>query len=145
MSTEANKAIVRRFWEEAFNKRNPEIVDELFDAAFMENAPVAGMEPNREAGKDGIRKTLAAFPDTRLTIDDLIAEGDRVVTRFTTSGTHTGEGGLIPIPPTGKKVSTSGITIHRVANGKIVESWTQADMLGMMQQLGLVPAPGQAG
>ena len=83
----------------------------------------------------------SAFPDMQLTIEDQIAEGDKVVTRWTARGTHQGE--LMGIPPTGKQATVTGITVGRVANGKFVESWSNFDALGMMQQLGVVPVPGQ--
>jgi predicted ester cyclase len=80
-----------------------------------------------------------AFPDLELTIEDQVAEGDEVVTRFTARGTHRGE--LMGIPPTGRKVVVTGISIDRLVNGKTVESWTNYDVLSMMQQLGIIPMP----
>jgi steroid delta-isomerase-like uncharacterized protein len=85
---------------------------------------------------------LAAFPDLHLTIEDQIAEGDKVVIRWTAHGTH--KGNFMGIPPTGKEAVVTGITIDRFANGKTVEAWNNSDDLGLLQQLGVVPAPGQA-
>ena len=83
---------------------------------------------------------FAAFPDIQYTVEALLAEGDKVVVRWTARGTHTGE--LMGIPPTGKQVTVTGVNIGRVANGRIVEEWGEFDMMGMMQQLGVVPTPG---
>ena len=85
----------------------------------------------------------AAVPDARYTVEDMIAEGDRVVSRFTMTGTQTGE--MQGIPPTGKQCKVAGIDIFRVVDGKIVEHWDAVDQLGMLQQLGVIPAPGQPG
>ena len=93
-----------------------------------------------EGIKEFITGYLAGFPDGRITIDGQLAEGDMVATRWTGRGTHQGE--LMGIPPTGKQVTVSGITISRVKNGKVVEEWSNWDTLGMLQQLGVVPAPG---
>jgi steroid delta-isomerase-like uncharacterized protein len=141
MSTEKNKALVRRWWEEAFNARNLDVTDEVYAPSFVYEAPGFELAPGPEGVKEALRMQFSALPDTRLTVDELFAEGDKVVTRFTTRGTHTGEGGFFGIPPTGKRVATSGITISRLADGKIVEAWTQADALGMLQQMGVIPAP----
>ena len=84
----------------------------------------------------------SAFPDIQFTIEDLIAEGDKIVTRYTARGTHRGD--LQGIPPTGRQVTVTGIIISRFANGKFVEGWLDFDALGMLQQLGVIPAPGQA-
>jgi len=93
--------------------------------------------------KQFVSMYLTAYPDTHFTIEDQIAEGDTVVTRWTARGTH--KGPLMGIPPTGKQVTVTGISIGRVVNGKTVEGWSNYDTLGMMQQLGVVPAPGQPG
>src|SRR5687768_177159 len=118
MSTpEENKAIVRRFWEEAVNMKNPDIMEE-FDPAFRESAYVAPvMELTREGAKELLLMFLGAFTDLRNTIEDMVAEGDKVVTRYTTSGKHTGT--LSGVPATGRAVEYSSITIHRLAGGKI--------------------------
>lgn len=84
---------------------------------------------------------MSAFPDTKMTVEQQIAEGDKVVTRWKAQGTHKGE--LMGIPPTGKQVTVTGISIERIVGGMIVESWEEFDQMGMMQQLGVIPAPGQ--
>jgi steroid delta-isomerase-like uncharacterized protein len=135
MSTEANKAIVCRFVE-AFNTGD---LDGLA-AAFAPNAVVHNSGAPDPLNLEGFRQLaavfLAAFPDGKHTIDDMIVEGDKVVTRITYRGAHTGD--LMGIPPTGKHVTTSAMTIDQIAGGKIVETWRLFDQMGMMQQLGVM-------
>jgi len=142
MSIEENKALVRRFEEEVWNQRNPSLVGEFFAASHVFRA--AGSPPlDREGHRQMIAHFQNAFPDGQNTADDLIAEGDKVAHRWTYRGTHLGE--FQGIPPTGRQVTLTGISIWRFEEGKIVESWHELDTLGLMQQLGVVPAPGQAG
>lgn len=138
MSTEDNKAIVRHFDEEVYTKRNLEAVDELIAPTHVDHTLPPGLPEGREGTKRAIGMYLAAFPDLQLTVEDQIAEGDKVVTRMTTSGTQRGAFG--PIPPTGRRVSVETVDIARIADGKIVESWGLDDRLGLLQQLGIVPA-----
>ncbi len=143
MSTaEENKALFRRFMEEVANQGNIDAVDELVapDAVEHEELP-PGTPPGREGVKHFFALLRNAFPDLRVTIDDQIAEGDKVVSRVTLSGTHKGE--FVGIPPTGKTVTFGAIDIIRVAGGKLVEHWGVTDNLGLLQQLGVVPPPGQ--
>ena len=141
MPTEDNKTLARRAYD-AFNQRNlPTGYYELFAPDFvLHNASmtIQGLE----AYQQFISMYLVAFPDVRLTLEDVIAEGDQVVTRQTFRGTHQGE--LMGIAPTGKQVSGTGIVITRIANGKAIEQWANYDDLGLMQQLGVVPMPGQS-
>ena len=141
MSTEQNKALIRRAYEEAFNQRNLAVLDELDAPDFVCHNASTTMQ-GLEAFKQFLSLYLTAFPDARFTVEDMIAEGDRVVARHTFRGTHTGN--LMGIAPTGKQVTTTGVTITRFANGKGVELWGNSDDLGLLQQLGVVPAPGQA-
>ena len=142
MSIEENKALVRRFEEEVWNGRNPSRVDEFFAASHLFRA--AGSPPlDREGHRQMIAHFQDAFPDGRNTSEELLAEGDKVVQRWTFRGTH--QGAFQGIPPTGKPVTLTGISIWRVAGGTIVESWHELDTLGLMQQLGVIPTPGQAG
>jgi steroid delta-isomerase-like uncharacterized protein len=140
MSTEDNKALIRRFYEEVFNKKNLAAIDEFFAPDHVDHTLPPGLPVGPEGTKQAIAMTLSGFPDLRVTIEDMIAEGDKVVTRFTTHGTQ--QGALGGIPPTGKHVAVSTIEITRMAGGKIAEDWGLDDRLGMLQQLGLVPAMG---
>jgi steroid delta-isomerase-like uncharacterized protein len=139
MSTEENKALARRLFEDGINQRNLAVLDELCIPDFvLHNVALTlqGLEPVKQF----LSMYLTAFPDVQLTIEDMIAEGDTVVFRHTFRGTHKGD--LMGIPPTGKQVNVTGIDIFRTAGGKIVEQWTNADELGAMQQLGVVPSMG---
>ena len=137
MGTNENKAIVRRFIEQAFNDGNLAVIDELVASGFINHVAPADVH-----GRDGMKTFVTtyrtAFPDYACTIDDQVAEGDKVVTRWTVRGTQQGE--LMGIPPTGKQVRLPGVVVDRIANGQLVETWLQADVLGMLQQLGVVPA-----
>jgi steroid delta-isomerase-like uncharacterized protein len=143
MSTEENKALVRRFDEEVWGKGNLAVADELLATNFVLHAPPPEVAPDLEGYKQWVSTARTAFPDLQTTIEDMIAEGDKVVTRWTVRGTHKGE--IMGIAPTGKQVTMTGISIDRIEGGKIVEEWNEMDMLGMMQQLGAVPPPKQAG
>lgn len=138
MSTEDNKNLIRRFYEEVFNKKNVAALDAFYAPDHVDHTLPPGMPTSPEGTKQGIAMIMTALPDLHVTIEDMIAEGDKVVTRFTTHGTQQGAFGSIP--PTGKRVAITTIEITRVADGKIVEDWGLDDRLGMLQQLGLVPA-----
>jgi steroid delta-isomerase-like uncharacterized protein len=141
MSSEENKAVVRRFIEEA-SRGNLAIVDELVAPGFVFHNPA---DPGVGSGPEGVRRWLGgnreAFPDFRFTIEEQIAEGAKVVTRLTGRGTHRGE--AFGVPATGKTATITAIFIDEVADGKLVGHWDEADILGLLQQLGAVPAPGQ--
>ncbi|MCK4393961.1 ester cyclase [Candidatus Bipolaricaulota bacterium] len=142
MSTEQNKTIARRHVEEGVGKRNLSVVDELLATNFVLHAtPPSGVPLDREGYKKLVSMIHTGFSDYRVTVEDMVAEGDRVVIRLTMRGTHKGE--FMGITPTGKHVTWTGITILRIEGGKIVEIWNQVDSLGLMQQLGVVPPPGQ--
>jgi steroid delta-isomerase-like uncharacterized protein len=141
MSTEENKALVKRFVEEVQNQHKFELMDQLFDPNYDDHATGPGVVPGVEGFKQFFSMMLRAFPDLHATIHDQIAEGDKVVTRKTFSGTHKGD--FQGVPPTGKKGEIGVIDIFRITNGKIAEHWMQADNLGMMQQLGIIPPPEQ--
>jgi len=128
MSIEANKALARRIVEEMWNTKNLKVVDEVYSPEFGSG---------HEATKQFVTANLAAFPDLHNTIEDQIAENDLVVTRYVTSGTHQGE--FANIPPTGKQFTVTGIEMHRFADGKLVELWNIVDLLGALQQLGVIP------
>ena len=138
MSTEENKANVRRGFE-AVNQKNLAVFDELLTPDIVvHNASTTNQ--GLEAYKQVLSMYMTAFPDLHFTIEDMIAEGDTVVVRYTTRGTH--QGNFMGIPPTGKQVSGTGIFIDRIVNGKAVEQWINGDDLGLLQQLGVVPAMG---
>ncbi len=144
MSAEENKAAVRRLYEEAFGEGKPELIDELLDPDFV------CYDPNAEGGevrgletiKGEIEYFRQAFPDDFFwRVEDQVAEGEKVTTRYTLGGTHRGE--FFGVPGTGKRVEISGINIDRLEGGKVVEEWASYDMLGAMRQLGAIPEPGQ--
>jgi steroid delta-isomerase-like uncharacterized protein len=136
--SESNKAIVRRLIEEVWNKGNMQVADELFAPNYTHHDPST---PDVGRGPEGEKKRAthyrAAFQDLRMTVEEVLAEGETVTVRWSCRGNHKGE--LNGIAPTGKQFSTTGITIARFSNGKITEGWVNWDALGLMQQLGAVP------
>jgi steroid delta-isomerase-like uncharacterized protein len=140
MSLDENKAIIRAFVETVWNGRQLDRADELVAADFVDHAPMPGQAPGLEGIKRKWAMYLDAIPDFRITIEDLVAEGDKVAVRRTYGGTHRG-GPLLGIPATGKRLQFGGISIFRVANGRLVEHWEQLERLALMQQLGVVPSP----
>jgi predicted ester cyclase len=142
MTAEENKALVRRLLEEGFSKGNTDVVDEVLDPNFV------CYDPNSEAGEVRGAQTIKAeiewfrnaLPDLTYTVEDQITEGDKVATRYKVSGTHQGE--FFGVPPTGERVQMTGIMIDCFEGGKMVEEWPEYDLLGVMRQLGAVPAPG---
>jgi predicted ester cyclase len=143
MSTEENKARVRRLIEEFINKRDLAVADEIFATNFVNHSPAVGTTPDRQGIKQYIAMLHSAFPDFHCAIEDLIAEGDRVVVRLMCRGTHRGD--LMGVSPTGRQVDVTAISILHFAGGKVMERWNSTDNLGMMQQLGVVSLPGQTG
>ena len=142
--SERNKAIERRLLEEVYSQGKLEVIDELVATDFVGHGTAAdGGDQGREAYKRFAIEMRTAFPDLQITVEDQVAEGDKVVTRWRARGTHTGE--FQGIPPTGKPGEMSGTIIDRIADGKIIECWSNTDDLGLLQQLGAVPAPAQAG
>lgn len=138
MSTEENKAVLRRFYDKVFTQGNTDVIEEFVAADAVEHEEFPGITGQ---GPGVVRQFVTAFrtafPDLEFEIHDLIAEHDKVVARLTIHGTHEGE--LMGIPPTGKRVAVSAIDIVRLADGKMVEHWGSTDTLGMMQQLGVIP------
>jgi steroid delta-isomerase-like uncharacterized protein len=135
--SEQNKALDSRLIAEVWNKGKMEVVDAIFAEDYINRTPQRELPANREGIKLMISGFRAAFPDVKMSVEDVIAAGDKIVTRWIMSGTHTGHG--FGIPPTNKIVQIMGVGIHRYASGKVVESWTSSDSLGLLQQLGLVP------
>lgn len=138
---EENKALVRRSFEEV-DKENWAIFNELLVDDYVWHQPGSPKPLTREETEQFMRMFHAAFPDWHTTIEDMIAEGDKVVTRYTVRGTHKGD--FLGIPATDKEVAFTSILISRIAGGKFVEDWEEADSLGLMQQLGAVPPIGEA-
>ena len=135
MSIEANKAIVRRFLAEVWNAGNLDLADQLVHPDYE----VPGVGPGPDAVRRNVRTFRAAFPDLTWTVDDLIAEGDRVAARMTLRGTHLGT--FRGIAPTGKQVTMQEMAFWHLLDGKLHAGWFQADMLGLRVQLGALPPP----
>ena len=141
--SEENKTLLRRFHQEVLNERKLEVIDQLCAPDIVDHSAPPGSPPGMDWARQMISMLFAAFPDMKLTTEDLVAEGDKVVARYTMKGTHRGE--FMGIPPTGKEVFITGMEVNRVVGGKFVEHWEVMDQLGMMQQLGLAPPPGPVG
>ena len=135
---EENKAIARRFLDELWNQSNFGFVDQLLASDYDGHSSTVIRGP--EGTMAFVPRLRNAFPDFQFSILGQIAEGDEVATRWTIRGTHTGE--FQGVPPSGKPIEMTGITIFRIANGKLIEGWTNEDLLGLLQQLGAVPVPG---
>jgi steroid delta-isomerase-like uncharacterized protein len=143
--SEQNKALARRSIEEIWNQGKLAVIDELVasDATFHDPSVPGGKFTGPQGMKQFVQIYRGAFPDIRLTINDQIAEGEEVVTRWTATGTHSGE--LMGIAPTNKRATVTGVDIDRYQGGKVVEAWASYDMLGLLQQLGVVPTLAPAG
>lgn len=137
-----NKKIVCKYPEEVISRGNLDLVDEIFADDYVQHNS-AGSEPfhGPDDVKENASKLRTAFPDMDCMIEDLIADGDKVVRRDKATGTHEGE--FMGIEPTGEEIEVNGIHIHRIENGQIVETWAQTDVMGVMQQLGVVDRPGK--
>jgi steroid delta-isomerase-like uncharacterized protein len=140
--SEANKVLVRRWFDEVWNQGRVETIDELFAANGIgyglgdTEAPLHGPAEF----KPFVANLRGALPDIHMTIDDIVTEGDRVTVRITIEGTH--KGGQLGVAPSGKRVRIAGIVIVRIANGQIVEGWNSWDQLGLLRQIGALPAAG---
>jgi len=143
ISTEANKAIIVQLYEEVWNQGDLDLVDKLVAPNAVDHDPQ--IPPGAPGGPQGLKAVVTmrrrAFPDDHHTIEDLIAEGDKVVARLTHSGTHLGA--FLDLPPTGKHISTTSIHIFRFSDGQLVEHWASRDDLSLLQQLGAISAPGR--
>jgi len=137
--SEDNKNLSRRFFEEMMSGGNPDWLDEVTSPDYVDHDPVF---PDDIHGIEAIKETMSgylnAFPDLTMTVQDQIAEGDKVFTRWVAEGTHQGE--LMGVPPSGNRVHVEGMTVDRFENGKFVESWDNWDALGLMQQMGAIPS-----
>jgi predicted ester cyclase len=139
MSTQENKTLVRRIFEEGINQNRPSVFDDLIAPSYV-NYDLPAPSPGPEGFKMIMGLFRAAFPDMHVTLEEELAEGDRVMTRGYFTATH--EGDFQGIPATGKQIKVKYMDVWRVADGKLVENWVRLDQLGMMQQLGVVPVPG---
>ena len=141
MSAEENKAIMRRYFS-VFEQGNIDLLDELLAPDYVNHTPAT---PDLPTGPEGVKGVVSMFrsgmPDLKVVIEDMIAEGDKVATRYTLEGTHEGE--LFGVPPTGQRLSIKSFTVERVSDGKIRDHWRVSDNLDMMQQLGIFPPPGE--
>jgi steroid delta-isomerase-like uncharacterized protein len=144
MSAEESKATMRRYLDVFEQGNNLDILDELLAPDYINHTPAT---PDLPTGPEGVKGVVTMFrsamPDLRVIVQEMIAEGDKVATRYTLEGTHRGE--LFGVPPTGQRLSIKSISVERVSEGKIREHWRVTDSLDMMQQLGVVPEPGQEG
>ena len=141
--TTATQKMIERIPLEVINNNKFELIDEIYATDYVEHTPQPGVPPTREGFKQTAIALKKAFPDLRYTIDDVVEGGDRIVHRLTASGTMKGE--FAGMPATGKNATWTEIHIGRVAGGQIAEHWGISDQLGMLQQLGVIPAPGQGG
>lgn len=135
---ERNKDIARRFYEEVLNERNLDLIEDLVRHDYVEHDPL----PGQGSGIEGVKERSAMIldaDDPHFTIEDMIAEGDRVAVRWTNSGTNVGE--LLGMPATGRPFRMQGVDIYRMLDGKLAEHWHVIDMLARLQQLGLLPDP----
>lgn len=139
--SEENKALARRFYEELVNAQNLDAAEQFVAPDFIEHLPMPpGTPPGLEGFKVFMGAYFQAFPDLRLNVEWMVAEGDMVVTHLTVRGTHKGE--LMGIPPTGKEVTVTLTDANRISGGKFVEHWANFDQFGLMQQIGAIPTKG---
>ncbi|MFN2464770.1 MAG: ester cyclase [Candidatus Dormibacteria bacterium] len=138
----SNKALVRRYYDEAFNGCRPEVVEELAVEDYVEHDPFPGMGNGRADLTNRVRGILAAFSPLFFTIEDVVAEGDRVVVRWSQVGTHSGD--FMGIPATGRQFTIAGIDVHRLRDGRMSEHWHVVDQLALLGQLGVIPQPAGA-
>jgi steroid delta-isomerase-like uncharacterized protein len=139
MSVEQNKDVVRRYYDEVLNGREVGVLDEIAIADYAEHDPL----PGQGTGREGLKQRVSMFHaglDPRFSVEDIVAEGDKVVVRWINSGNHVGE--FLGVPPTGRSFTIAGIDIHLLRDGKMAEHWHVVDQLTMLQQLGLLPEAG---
>jgi steroid delta-isomerase-like uncharacterized protein len=143
VSQAANRELFQRYFDEVTNKGNLDLVDEMFAPDYVHHDP-ANPDPKGVVGTEDVKRHLQelidAFPDMQFTVEDMIAQGDDIVVRWTATCTHTGD--YFGIPPTNKSATLTGMNTWRVKDGKAVEGWVSRDDLGLLQQLGVIPSPG---
>jgi len=138
-ATNRNKSVARRFTEEVWGRHNAELLNDVVSPDFLNHDPFPGTDGNREGEREALVIHRKAMGNPEAHVDDQIAEGDKVATRWTLRATHKGE--FLGIAPTGKRVTISGINICRIKDGKIAELWRKVDVMSLMQQLGAVSQP----
>ena len=139
MARRENKVLIKSFVEETINRKNLDSINELVAENFVEHVPFPGQGPGRDGLRSAIGIFLSAFPDIHWVLDEQVGEGEKVVSRFTWTGTHRGE--FLGIPPTGKLVKVWGVVMDVVKNGVLSESRIIMDTLGLLQQIGAIPEP----
>lgn len=137
--SEANKDIVRRLGLEGFGKGNEAVLDELLAEDYVDHGAPPGVPPGREGAKTFVAQLQAAFSNIDQSVDDVVAEGDKVAARWTFTADHTGE--FLGVPASGKRITVGGLEIDRIADGKVAEAWTQVDMASFLMQVGVLPMP----
>lgn len=142
MSTQPNKTVVRRYYEEVFNQRKAGLVDQLAVEDYIEHDPFPGQGNGRADLHARVQAILDAFNPLQFRLEDLVAEGNRVAVRWSQTGTHSG--GFMGIPPTGRQFTIAGIDIHTLRDGQMAEHWHVVDLYTLLMQLGIIPAPSQA-
>jgi steroid delta-isomerase-like uncharacterized protein len=140
MTAAANRELLKRFYDEGWNANNLAVYDELVAEDFVDHQAMPGLPPGREGFKQLNVMFRSAFPDVWVNVEGIIAEGDMVSCRWTSTGTH--QGNLFGIPATGRSVKVTATVVYRVEGGRLAEGWINRDDLGMMRQLGVVPTPG---
>jgi steroid delta-isomerase-like uncharacterized protein len=139
MSLEDNKAVARQFYR-MLETGDVSMADEVVATDYVNHNAVPGQKPGLEGYKDIVRAVRTGLPDIQYTIEDQVAEGDKVVTRYTAEGTHRGE--FLGVAATGKPITMTALVLQRVVDGKIQESWLELDMLSVLRQMGAIPSPG---
>ncbi len=142
MAEQDNKALVRRYYDEVFNQREVDLVDQLAVQDYAEHDPFPGQGDGRADLKARVELILDAMNPLRFEVQDLVAEGDKVVVRWAQQGTHSGS--FMGMPPTGREFTIAGIDIHRLREGRMAEHWHVVDLFALLQQLGAIPAPSAA-
>ena len=133
--SEQNKALARRFYDEVFNRKNLNAMDELCAADIIDHSALPGQGPGLPGLKESFQQFMAGFPDLKATVHEVVAEGDMLVTRFSSVGTHTGD--LMGAPPTGKTVTFRGLDMIRIRDGRAVEAWHEGNDLEVLMSLGV--------
>jgi steroid delta-isomerase-like uncharacterized protein len=142
VSAENNRAGVQRYYDEVFNERKVDLVDQLAVEDYVEHDPFPGQGNGRSDLKARVQTILSAFNPTHFTVADLVSEGNRVVVRWSQTGIHSGN--FMGIPPTGREFTIAGIDIHELRDGRMAEHWHVVDQLALLQQLGVIPMPSGA-